>query len=182
MKTPRFNLLPHKDRQLAKRFFALQRARTTLLLLTVTLLVSSIALIGGRRMFAQTLLEQETRTAAAEQMALGVRETSLSQEVRALNDTLQPTQTLQNSFQKWSGILPDVTDRVPEGVVLTLLSISPKPHIVTLEGTAATRENLLALQSALEESPLLSNLSTPTTDLLQRENIVFTITATLSLP
>lgn len=182
MNTPRFNLLPVIDRRNARRFIVLRSARFSLCILIVLIAFSSIALMGGQRIFAETLADQKEKTAAAERAALGTRTSTLQQEIQSVNTLLGPVKTLQNEYRKWSGILSTITNRIPNGIALLRFEISRKPHTMTLAGTAATRNDLLSLQSALEEIPEVSDIVIPTTDLLQRENIAFRITAVLQFP
>lgn len=182
MNTPRFNLLPQQQRKRVARYMIVRSSRMSLLVLTVITGITTLLFAGGKSIFADTLDQQRVRTAEAERLALGTRQTTLTQEILSLNATLSPVQTLQTSFQKWSTFLPEIINLVPEGVSLTQFSISPPPRLVTIIGTATTRNDLLAFQSALQASSRLKNLSAPTTDLLQRENVEFTFTATLALP
>lgn len=181
MKTTRFNLLPSLRRASVARFATFRFFRGLLIALFATLAIFSVLLFAGRQILNPKLALQRERAANAERFVLGAKRTTLSQEILALNKKLGPAQALQAGFVKWSSLLPRITNLLPAGIVVTRLTLSADSRTATIEGTATTRTTLLDLQTILEATQILDNLSLPSVNFLQRENIPFSMTADLIL-
>jgi Tfp pilus assembly protein PilN len=136
-------------------------------------IVAAIVLLAGRAIvewnFAR-VVERSTlvlRTAGA-----------ASREAQTTNEMLLALESLQHSFTPWASVMAMVAERAPSGITLTAANITADGAL-HLEGRAATRDDLLAFQERLRTVPYLTEVTVPFSNLLLREQIVFSIDATV---
>ncbi len=105
---------------------------------------------------------------------------SLEELIKQLNSQLNTAAKVQEDYIKWSDKIVAITGLVPDGVSLSDLQLVTSDKEINITGVAKTRDNLLQLQSNLNNHEFFTNVTTPISSLIQKENITFKITATLS--
>lgn len=73
-------------------------------------------------------------------------------------------------------------DPTPATVQLQNFELNYTDHTVTISGTAATRDDLISYQQTMTAVSGMTNLKLPLSDLNQKTDIPFTITATYETP
>jgi Tfp pilus assembly protein PilN len=79
----------------------------------------------------------------------------------------------QQSHLIWSNTFSELSNIMPAGLYLEKLST--KDYLMTISGKAKTRNDLLAFQEKLKESPCFANTDVPLSNLVSRENVEFEI-------
>ncbi len=149
-------------------------------------IIVSIMLIVGVVFYFGMLLLQNYQKSLEEQIdkELTIRAesqvASTEDAIQELNAQLATAQQIDEKYISWPHTLQAVTAIIPDGIQLDALQLNAGTRSMRMSGTAALRENLLALQAALEESGLFSNISAPISNLTQKENINFDITGSLT--
>lgn len=176
------NLLPLERRRSYDEHILFLSIRRFAISLGVFLLILTGVLFASTIFLEQKVTEQQKHTQEVEAQLSKLSGASLDQQIRDFNAILNKANTVQTSYIQWTPVLYDILSLIPKGVVLSDLEMDGKLKTISFSGTAATRDDLLALQNALSHSSRFSNLTSPISNLLQRENILFEMHATLSLP
>lgn len=112
---------------------------------------------------------------------LGNSDHSFKKELNEVNKTLAGIKKIQSGFKEYDDLLLEITGYMPKNVSLSYLSIDSLSNKVSFKGHALLRENLLELKNNLENSDIFKNIESPVANLLEKENINFTITADLAV-
>lgn len=80
-----------------------------------------------------------------------------------------------------SEFLTDFLGRAGGGILVSYLSVA-KDGVVTIQGRAATRRDLLAFEKQLRESSLLQDISFPLSSIVRDKDIDFSIQGKLKQP
>lgn len=118
-----------------------------------------------------TLNRIDSLTAAPAQGELMAMEDKAKQ----FNGLVGATGSLLKVIPNWSILLEELKSRVTNGVIITELSLPSTESILTIKGSAGTRQQLNSFKKSLDESRLLSEVKLPLTNLEQKENIPFSI-------
>ena len=150
------------------------RARVTyamierLMIATIgTLLVACILLLLIKIQLTQNLGEVQAR------QILSAEYVTANNAIRQLNTLINRVDTLQKLAVSPSSLLLDIARRTPSGVTVTSLDFDVKSESMRLNGIAATRDDLLAYETAVRESPFVKKLDSPISNLFQKTNIAF---------
>jgi len=91
-----------------------------------------------------------------------------------MNESLLALEQLRARYTPWTIALTAMTDRAPSGTTLTAITID-RAATFHIEGTAVTRDALLAFRDAVQAIPFSRDVTVPFSNLLQRERIDFSI-------
>ncbi len=182
MIAPQLNLLTSQRRQSLRHEALLVIAERYILMLILFFLLAAVILYALSFMLKRELSSQQARTRDVVAETISEQGELPQERIRQLNATLNRIASLQKGYVKWTPILRAVTEAVPDGITLTEMELDQTTHALSLKGTAATRNDLLNLQKSMNTSSVFRNPSTPVSNLLERENITFTMTADVVLP
>ncbi len=101
-------------------------------------------------------------------------------EVRQINNLIINTETIQADFVAWSYLLEYLQTLSNENIKISNIGVDKGEKAIALTGVAATRDSLLQLKETLEQSNYFSEINLPIKNLLERENINFSINTNLS--
>ena len=88
----------------------------------------------------------------------------------------------QKDYIPWSRLLVSLSSHAPEGVVFKSLQAShQEKSMLTITGRAAKRDNFILLKNNLDSDELFTSVSSPIGNLLEQENIDFTLHLNLNL-
>lgn len=108
------------------------------------------------------------------------RETpSINQDVRDLNINTRNLVVAGREFYPLTPRLFDIIKSLPPTIKLNAVSINREDNSVTINGTAATRDDLLNYQTIISSIPWLKSAGAPASQLFQKENINFELHAAL---
>jgi len=99
------------------------------------------------------------------------------QQIKEINAKINEVEKIQSEAVEWSYLVSFLFSHAPKGIFFNHISVNKEKNSLTLNGTAAKRENLLALDELLKSSEYFANVNFPLSNLLKKENINFTITA-----
>jgi hypothetical protein len=92
-------------------------------------------------------------------------------EVKDMNGLLASASKIQSGQLYWSKFLGKLNSKVSPGI--TIESMANKNYIVSLVGTADTRESLLAFKEGIEKDDCFESVDLPLSDLVSKENVAF---------
>lgn len=172
----RLNVLPPDKQKTLQRMIRNEFIRC---MLAVTIIVSAIigmALIGGR-----IVLEGYFGDLADTINAVNIDTKDQNSNIEQSNTRIAIASRVLSDFHYWPDTLVTLTESVPEGIVLSRLTIDGAADTATLTGTADTRQQLLAFGESLRTIPWIDRVDIPISQLTTQENITFTIRTTLTL-
>jgi Tfp pilus assembly protein PilN len=135
--------------------------------LVTGVLAASVLMLVIKIRLTQTLDQVLSR------QLLSTEYVTVNSEIKQLNGSIARIETLQKLFTPSSVLLRDVAQRTPEGVYVTGLDFEVRTEAMRLSGIAATREDLLAFEKAVRESPFIKTLESPISNLFQKRDINF---------
>lgn len=100
----------------------------------------------------------------------------MENKIKEANKLISQTYSRQEQLISWTPIIEKLTELVPDGMYLTNLNYQLADNQVSLNGWSNTRENILLFQKALEDSAMFTDVQSPLSNLLKRENIYFNLT------
>lgn len=170
----RLNLLsPRKKKHLSKmtRF---QFVKGLLEILLIVASVIAIVLLGS-----QYVLQNYFSALTENIVSVNSGHAEEIRDIRQVNHLLQQTSDIQKQYKQWTPLVHALTHNTTNGITLDTVNIDQSTKTVTFIGTARTREIFLDYQQTLEENSYLADIISPISGLTQKENIPFSISATL---
>ncbi|MBI5038089.1 MAG: PilN domain-containing protein [Candidatus Kerfeldbacteria bacterium] len=152
-----------------------------ILFITVSVLaITSIVII-----FSITLLDNQANNLDAQiEDERIIKEdgklSTINDATATLNTTIERVRSIQKNYISWTDFLTTFSTLIPKDITINSISIVGKNQEINISGSAPTRESYQNLLKALESTPLLSNVQSPISNLVQRENITFAITAQIT--
>lgn len=101
--------------------------------------------------------------------------------IKNINSKIIAAQSIQNDYIPWTLTLENLTNLTPRGITYSYLKIDKIGGQASLRGLADMRENLLELKNNLNNSNLFSEVKSPMENILQKENINFSIDMKLNI-
>ena len=147
------NLLPPKKKEVLQQGYIIAYVRALLVLLLIVAGVLSATLVSVHIILDGNLenLRQQTEDLLSE-------DTAPEKEIEVLGNFLVRVSDLQTAFIPWSEVIEEVARITPAGVVLDTFQLNNDGKVF-LRGKAATRDDVLAFQSALESLPFFSEIN-----------------------
>ncbi|MBD3311822.1 MAG: hypothetical protein GF349_05045 [Candidatus Magasanikbacteria bacterium] len=167
----RLNLLPKERKKKLERIIYFQFFKGVMEILVFMLCISSIALVGG----AWTM--QEYYNELAKQTLTSTKKyESINKRMSAINDMIHKAEKIQNKNYLWTPILVEFSSTTPESVFFETVNMDYNKREVVITGSAPTRDDLLLVESTINNHPLLGTAEIPPSSLTAKENIPFLIT------
>jgi len=167
-------LSPERQASIRGRIFysLIERIFVILVLLA---LIGSLILLGMKIRLSDNLSTVRSRQLLATQYV------NVNQKINDLNRSIARIETLQMEVVPASLLIEDLTSRIPEGIHISNMNFETATKSVKLSGHADTREQLLMLEGALLESPYLTDLDFPLSNLFQKTDLFFSFSALLDV-
>lgn len=93
--------------------------------------------------------------------------------IKQVNFKLDTIDKIERHFSPWSEHLINISKMIPKDITLTSLSAEKFSRSLMMRGTAKTRNDLLSLLAALENSGLFESIESPISNILVKEDIAF---------
>ncbi len=171
----RLTFLPTEKRTYLDHLIYIQFIKNTLETCLIVLTMVALILVGGGWVL------QGYFTSLIAQVALTTsKQSHRNAEIKAANATLQQISAIQKEYMLWTPIIIEVANVIPPHVTLTSMSLDAGKKIYSFTGVADTRDDLLRLQTALESLPSVQTVTIPLSQLTEKENIAFSITASIN--
>jgi hypothetical protein len=168
----RLNLLPPDKKVYLQRMILTQFTKNILEFLLFFLCIGGITLVLG-----QSVLENYFYNLTDNLVSASNYNASVNKNIKQINRILNQTRLAQSEYFLWSPFLIDFTNDVPNGVVLTGAFFDAKKKTINISGKAETRQDLLSFQDKLNSSPTLESVDIPLSQLTEKENVTFSLTA-----
>ncbi len=170
----RLNLLsPQKKKHLSKMTrFQFIKGLLEILLIVASLI--AIILLGS-----QFVLQNYFSALTENIVSVNSEHAEEIREIRKVNHLVQQTNDIQKQYKTWTPLINALLADTTTGITIDNVMIDQSTKTVTFVGSAATREIFLEYQQALEQHEYLANIVSPISGLTQKENIPFSISATL---
>lgn len=172
----RLNLLPPDKQQNLHKTLVAQFIKNIFELGFFVTCIIAIALLGGQWILQTYFYDITTNTLS---VSAGPNDTT--RRINQVNTILRNAEAVQKGYISWTPILIEIHSALPGNVVLTRLVLDPKTEKAEIAGRAATRDDLLALEIALEALPFFGDIEVSLSQLTQRENIAFSFSPSFSL-
>ncbi|MFC1612944.1 hypothetical protein ACFL23_01295 [Patescibacteria group bacterium] len=101
------------------------------------------------------------------------------QDITTLNEQFKNIHELQNKFIFYDDLLITTTKLIPEGIKLDYLSVNTNLNTALFKGIATTRKNLIEFLDNLKYEKIFKSIESPLSNILEKENIAFTIKTNL---
>lgn len=162
------------------RLKSLVRFLFTKNLLEIVLLISS--LLAMALLLGWLTLVQEFSAASASALSIGREHFGHNQEIKRINSVIQSVTQSGKDFAPLSPYVSELLGHLPADVRLTSLTIDRRQRLLKLSGVAKNRSALIAFKDALPALTWIERIESPASQLLQKENTPFEISAQLKLP
>jgi hypothetical protein len=146
-------------------------------IISVTFIATAI--IGSLMIYSRSILEENYASVLENTSLVSNQNTWFTKEVNDINLSLQDAQLVQQEYFKWTALLHSLNKTIPPDSQMTAINVSLIDNQIILRGISRDRLALLAFKDALEQQKFLTNLASPLTNLLQKENIIFEFRAAL---
>jgi hypothetical protein len=132
--------------------------------------------LAGIILLATKLYMQDVFNKAVLQSVLVTQEYgALNQKVRQINQEIDFLANIQRKSVSWSPRLAAFTEIVPENIIISGMNFNDATKDAQIQGHAAVRDDLLLFKQKLEQSSLLKMIDLPIENLLEANDINFTI-------
>lgn len=145
------------------------------IILIVAILISIMLLT------TKFLLSNRFSTVVEETTLINKNSYSYNSKVKEINDKIKISGQIQDGFIFWSAFISDLSLNIKEDISLSYLKIDQTTQTLTLRGHAKNRDSLLALKNYIETSNTFRDLNFPVSNLLDKTDISFEITAKINL-
>jgi len=150
-----------------------------MLIFTVVLIIS-VGVLAATQILLQDKLEDITKaTEAQKQYTVEEKPIDLEQTIKDFNRLLSNINTIQSEYTPWSKIFIETSSFVPDGIQISSLMMHKASAEFKFVGNANTRDDLLLLKKNLEESDIFTDIQSPISNLLSKENINFELSGKL---
>jgi hypothetical protein len=92
-------------------------------------------------------------------------------EIKDMNNLVSKVVKIQSGQLYWSKFLNKFNDKVVSGIKIN--SLTTQNYKISLAGEADTRDNLLALKSAIEKDECFEAINLPLSNLVSKEDMIF---------
>ncbi len=161
------NLLPPKEKR------GLQTALAITFVKTLTAYVFLVSLIIAGILLSIKFVMNETADSLAERSMASLEEHEvISQYIQSINDYIHRTDELNESFIDWSAVLETLGHSAPDGLMFESVVVDTD-NTITIEGSAASRDDILQMETFLNDLPEFTDIESPLSNILTKENTRF---------
>lgn len=141
-------------------------------LLTIIVIITSIFLMA-----AKIILQNEFNRIVNETTLVTKNNQSYTPKVKEINSKINNAFQVQNNYIDWSNLLAEISLIMPSDVTLSYVKAEKNNSNIVIRGVADSRDGLLQFKKSLEESKYFTAIEFPIKNILEKENINFTINA-----
>ncbi|MBU1895323.1 PilN domain-containing protein [Patescibacteria group bacterium] len=167
----RLNLLPPENQKYLQKTVFAEFIKNSLEAVLFLLCLAGMSLLGG-----QWILQGYFNELAESIVAVTQEQAVTNYQIKDVNKVIKQTKEIQDGYTLWTPILSELSNQIPDSIVLSNLTIKQKEKILIVRGMAETRDGLLKFQENLESLPFISSINIPLSQLTEKENIPFSLT------
>lgn len=168
------NIISPELKNEIKLKYIYQVIKGSLLLISVFLVFYAVLLVSSKYVLKSYLKEISQRSYTAND--------STNKTVMAVNDVnkkLNEVAVIQKDEINWLNLLELISKNTSSDIKYNKISMDKNNGLV-LSGQSKTRDGLIKIKKFLDESAFLSDVDFPISNLLEKENINFNITAKIN--
>lgn len=161
------NLLAPEKKRALQTGFIMAFAQTMMFIFFVVAAFVAGTILSVRFVLANTyesLTNQTTEAADESDRA--------AEDTKVINVYLKRIDGLQKHAVAWSGVLAALSAATPDGVTAEFVSVERDGKIL-IRGRADDRDDVIELRRRLLEIPLITGVSNPLSNLLQKKDVKF---------
>lgn len=170
------NLLPPLEKE--KIHSALLKKQVNSLgMLVITVLVGSSIFILNTMVFLKIQARELRQSLSSESLS------AEAQEARSLEDTIKNLNALAAKYGRFKSdgvsatdIFSNIEALTPPGAGLTAMSVDALEKKIALSGQAETRDDVVALENRLKNSPFFERVESPLSNYLDKRDADFSFT------
>lgn len=170
----RLNLLSPQKKHHLKRMALFIFFKNILEVTLVIVTVVAVVLISGR-WFLQNYFNELTEKLVTD----GNQKSDINIRIKEVNHVLKDISLTQREYVQWSPTIQDIAAIVPVTISMDSMILDRDAQLYTFTGIAATRTDLLDFQKKLQSLPFIAKVELPLSQLTEKEQIPFIITAAL---
>lgn len=168
------NLIDPDKRKRFKKLIRFLFLKELLEFILLTAAMLAIIHLLGLWVVTQTLSDL-----ASSSLIVNREQTATNREVRRINKLTHDIIASGEDYTKITPRLIELIGLVPTNITIQLVSVDRTTNSFLLAGVADTRQALLDFQKVTQQITWIENVSTPTSQLFQKNNISFEIRANL---
>jgi hypothetical protein len=167
------NLLSPKQKETLKVRVLTALIERSLISLFAVALSLAVILLLIRIELTQELTRIQSQETLSSQYA------AVNNKIRTINGAVARLDRVQQGFVPISRLYADIIGRMPIGVTLDGIKVDMGTKIADIQGNAALREDLIAFEAALKDSPFVAGVESPIANLFSRKELSFRLTLTI---
>ena len=173
----RLNLLSPEKKRYLEHLMYWQFLKTSIESFLGILCFSGIVLLG-----AEWVLQDYFNDLSASLTTSNKIQAEKNLQIKHVNRVVRDINALQQIYTQWTPRLSRLLAAIPPSVILNDLTLNSTSGSYTLSGIAATRDDLLAFQNALEALDFIDRVPIPLSQLTAKENVPFSLVVTGKFP
>ncbi len=170
----RLNIIATAKRKYIDKMVYMQFVRNSVEVFLFLMCASTVFLVGS-----WWILQSHFNELASKLTIRSDKQTERSLQIREINTLLGDIKLLQVAFLKWTPIIARVTDKLPQGTVLSSMTLDVHNKSYHITGFAESRDILLALEERIRTLPEVVDVNIPISQLIAKDDINFDITIEL---
>jgi hypothetical protein len=171
------NILPEKNKKELKINFIFEKIINIFYLATFLFLAASILL-----MLSNLTLGFNISNAKNNNMGYDKKNEDVYTQIDDLNKKLEIVDGMQKNHIEWTKIIDFLMENNNSDITFSYMSISKETEAkLNLKGFAKTRDSLLTLKKAMENSLIFEKIDFPLQNILEKNDISFIINANIKL-
>lgn len=174
MKSFRLNLLSFEKKRSLQRLVYIQFSTHILEFILLLLCLFGLVLLGSEQ-----VLESYIHSISKSPETYGDQIRGINTQIQTIEGTTKKIKIMQEFSVPWTKKMSDVANITPVGITLQSIRFSASGKELSIQGTAKERAELLAYGEALQKLPWLKELNIPLSQLTEKQNVSFAISASL---
>lgn len=139
------------------------------------LTIFTLSILAMMYIFAWFIVAGAMSDAVESSMLVNREAPAVNRDIQILNRLTKNTILSAENFTFLTPKVLELSEALPADIKLIGLDINRTTNSITLSGTAATRSALLNFQKVIEDIDWIRGITTPNSQLFQKENINFEI-------
>ena len=169
------NILPNKIKKELKTKLIYISLKNILSILIINICLYAILFLIIMQILSSYYIETIKNTTS-----ITKKGENYEKQVQLINNKIKIAEEIQKDKINWSYLLIFLSNNAPSGISIKNLSINSEKNNITISGNAIKRENLLTYKEVMKNNEIFNNVSFPIQNILEKENINFTITAKIN--
>ncbi len=162
-----------KEIRLRRIYDILKFFNLTLVLATIVIAIAIIT--------AKIILQNNFNKVVEQTTLITKNSQGRNTEIREINQKLNYIFNIQDDFLRWTFLFDHISDFSKEGMTFKTINIKKEDKTIEFRGVANIRDDLIFFKEGLEVSPIFNNIDFPMSNILEKENISFSIDAEIDL-